>query len=270
MEALSLKTTDSLKHFDKPQGIKHNLNETEKVKLAKTARDFESLLTAMMLKSMTSTTEGMFGEESYGGDYFDSIFQQQMAQHISGGKGFGVAGMIYKNITGENMPALSKIKINPFSNAEKIKLNINVGMPSVSPAKTSIERINRFDNIINEASKKFGVDKNLIRSVILAESAGKTDALSKANAKGLMQLIDSTAQDMGVENVWNPKENIFGGTKYLSSLLRQYKGDVNLALAGYNAGPGNVNKFKGIPPFEETRNYIARVIGYFNHLSEKI
>jgi len=82
-----------------------------------------------------------------------------------------------------------------------------------------------------------------------------------------MQLIDSTASNMGVKNVWDPKENIFGGTKYLSQMLRKYNGNVNLALASYNAGPVNVQKYGGVPPFEETQNYIKRVIGYFNHLN---
>ena len=78
-----------------------------------------------------------------------------------------------------------------------------------------------------------------------------------------MQIIDPTAEDLGIKNVWNPKENIMGGTKYLSQLLRQYDGDIKLALAGYNAGPGKVEKFKGIPPYKETQNYITRVDGIF-------
>ena len=72
---------------------------------------------------------------------------------------------------------------------------------------------------------------------------------------------------MGVKNVWDPKENIYGGTKYLGQMLRQYNGDVKLSLAAYNAGPGNVNKYGGVPPFKETENYISRVLSYYNYLN---
>ena len=130
-----------------------------------------------------------------------------------------------------------------------------------------MDRLNKYEDIINAASNSFGVDKNLIKSVILTESAANQNAVSSAKAKGLMQLIDSTATEMGVSNVWDPKENIFGGTKYLAEMLRKYNGDMNLALASYNAGPQNVDKYGGIPPFEETQNYVKRVKGYFNHLN---
>jgi len=138
---------------------------------------------------------------------------------------------------------------------------------SVTPSIQATGRLSQYDDIINDASNTYGVDKNLIKSVILTESAANEKAVSNAKAKGLMQLVDSTASDMGVNNVWNPKENIFGGTKYLSEMLRKYNGNVNLALASYNAGPENVEKYGGVPPFEETQNYIKRVIGYFNHLN---
>ena len=129
-----------------------------------------------------------------------------------------------------------------------------------------MKRIGEYEDMIEAASKKFGIDKKLIQSVILTESAGKADAKSRANAKGLMQLMDSTATDMGVNNPWNPEENINGGTKYLSKLLAKYGGDTDMALAAYNAGPGNVKKYNGIPPFKETQNYIKRVNNYLNLL----
>jgi Rod binding domain-containing protein len=266
MKPLELNTNSNLNHISKTPEIKNSMDEAKKIKLKKTARDFESLLTSMMLKSMTSGAKEMSGgDESYGGDYFDSIFQQQMASKISDGQGIGIAEMLYKKLTGEDLNP----PVGNLNNVDPIKIISDPQIHSVQPSDSSVQRVNNFDNIINDASKTYGVDKNLIKSVILTESAGNVKANSKANAKGLMQLIDSTAKDMGVQNVWDPRENILGGTKYLSGLLRQYNGNVKLALAAYNAGPGAVDKYNGVPPFDETKNYVARVIGYFNNLSVK-
>jgi soluble lytic murein transglycosylase-like protein len=276
MDPIELKITNINKHFsqpivsDKVNEIASRFSPEEKTKIAKAAKQFESLLTSMMLKSMTATTNGMFGEDSLGGDYFDTIFESQLADHITKGKGMGVADVLFKKLTGEVMTPDLKLNlksINPLREKPKISLNNLERSSVINPSNQSLNRLSRFENIITEASDKFGIDKNLIRSVILAESAANDKAISTAKAKGLMQLIDSTAKDMGVRNVWDPRENIMGGTKYLAGLLRQYNGDVKLALAGYNAGPGNVQKYEGIPPFEETKNYITRVMGYFNHLN---
>ncbi len=128
--------------------------------------------------------------------------------------------------------------------------------------------MSNYDDIIQQASETYGVDKNIIKSVILAESSAKENAVSTANAKGLMQIIDSTAKYLGINNVWDPKENIMGGAKYLSELLRKYNGNLKFALAGYNAGPGNVDKYNGIPPFTETQTYVKRVIGYLKNFEE--
>ncbi|MDP3831080.1 MAG: transglycosylase SLT domain-containing protein [Ignavibacteriaceae bacterium] len=268
MESINLKISNEQKHITEPVKTTEK-TPIEKAKYAKAAREFESLLTSMMLKSMTQTTDGFFGEESMGGEYFDTIFQSEISSKMSQGKGMGIAEMIYFKLTGEKLSNddLLNLKIKPMQRFEKIRVNNNdASGAGIRPSMESLKRINRFEDHIEEASRAFGVDKNIIRSVILAESAGKESAVSTAKAKGLMQLIDSTAKDMGVRNVFDPKENIFGGTKYLSQMLRQYDGDLKLALAAYNAGPGNVDKYRGIPPFEETKNYVTRVIGYLNHL----
>jgi Rod binding domain-containing protein len=226
----------------------------------------------MMLKSMNRSEKGgLFGggseEGGFGGDYFDMIFQQEIAAKFSEGKGLGIADILYRKITGKPLQeSIPKIRLN---NLEDIPIkNHDNSLRSLQPSKQSLKRLELYDKYIDEASEKYGVNKNIIKSVILTESAANVKAVSKANAKGLMQLIDSTASDMGVNNVWNPQENINGGTKYLSKMLRQYNGDLKLALAGYNAGPGNVQKYNGIPPFDETKKYITRVMSYMNHLDE--
>ncbi len=267
MSDISLKITNPDKHISHVQQQTYQKN-LDKKKLADASKQFESLLTSMMLKSMSQTTGGMFGEENFGGDFFESVFQYEIANHISKGKGLGIADMIYRKITGESISESNVDKETnplPLKTAPKIEYN-KPEVPAIKPTEQAIDRVSKYESIIEEASQTHGVDKNLIKAVILAESAGKEDALSSANAKGLMQLIDATADYLGVRNVWNPKENIFGGTKYLAELLRKYNGDLKLALAGYNAGPGNVDKFKDIPPFTETQTYVKRVMGYLNHL----
>ena len=266
---MNLKTTNAVKHFERTPEIQNRFTQAEKIKLEKASKDFESLLTSMMIKSMTKSTNGLFGEDSYGGDVFNTVFESEISSFISESKSLGVADVIYKKLTGESIE--NKIdeksigeKLNEAAPETKIdKTKVKAGL---RPSSQSLQRLEKFEPIINDAAQKFNIDKNLIKSVILTESAANAKAVSSAKAKGLMQLMDSTAQDMGVRNVFDPKENIFGGAKYLSKMVRKYNGDTELALAAYNAGPGNVEKHNGIPPFTETKNYIARVFSYLNHL----
>lgn len=130
-------------------------------------------------------------------------------------------------------------------------------------------RENKFDKIIEEASSKFGLPKELIKAVIKAESNFNPIAISPKNAMGLMQLIPSTAKEMGVEDVFDPYQNIMGGTKYLKMLLDKYNGNLFLALSAYNAGPDRVDKSGGIPNIEETKTYVDRVLKFYKEYSQK-
>lgn len=112
------------------------------------------------------------------------------------------------------------------------------------------------DRIIYEAGEKHGVDPRFLHAVIWQESKYKLEARSHAGAQGLMQLMPATAKRFGCDDVYDPVENISAGTKYLSWLLKRFSGNVELALAGYNAGEGAVDKYDGIPPYKETTNYV--------------
>ena len=117
-----------------------------------------------------------------------------------------------------------------------------------------------FEPIIRQCATDYGVDRSLVKAVIHAESSYNPQAVSRTGARGLMQLMPGTAQDLRVVDSFDPKDNIRGGVRYLRFLLDTFRGDVTLALAAYNAGLSKVAKYGGIPPYEETRNYVSRVL----------
>ena len=124
-------------------------------------------------------------------------------------------------------------------------------------------RENHYDTIIKRASEKHGVDFFLIKSVIKAESLFDPKAVSSAGAKGLMQLMPDTAAEVGVKNVFDAEQNIMGGTKYLKKLLKRFKNNTKNAVAGYNAGPAAVVYYDGVPPFDETMNYVEKIHSFY-------
>jgi hypothetical protein len=118
--------------------------------------------------------------------------------------------------------------------------------------------------MLAHAGEAHHIDEDLLASVVRAESGGQVRAVSRTGAQGLMQLMPGTASAMGVADAFQPEQNIAGGTAYLDALLTRYHDNVALALAAYNAGPGAVDKYHGVPPYRETREYVARVIREFN------
>lgn len=120
------------------------------------------------------------------------------------------------------------------------------------------------DTLIQAAGRSRRLNVDLLRSVVQAESGGQVHAVSRAGAQGLMQLMPGTAHALGVADSFVPAENLRGGTDYLDSLLRRYHDDLSLALAAYNAGPAAVDRYHGVPPYRETRLYVARIIREFN------
>jgi hypothetical protein len=131
-----------------------------------------------------------------------------------------------------------------------------------SQLKEQLSTTSSLEAIFQKAASTYGVDENLLKAIAKAESDFDPNATSKSGAMGIMQLMPATAKGLGVSDAYDPEQNIMGGAKYIASLLKKYDGNVSYALAAYNAGSGNVDKYGGIPPFEETQNYVTKILGY--------
>jgi soluble lytic murein transglycosylase-like protein len=139
----------------------------------------------------------------------------------------------------------------------------HAGVLPVSPSDGSVERFTRYDEWIRQAAILYQIPEELIRSIIMCESNYDPRAVSPAGAQGLMQLMPETAMRMQVRDAFDPREAIFGGTRYLRVLANMFNGDLELTVAGYNAGEAAVVRHAGIPPFEETQAYVVRVLTYY-------
>lgn len=158
-------------------------------------------------------------------------------------------------------PLDSDTKVNPVPVTKKDDIEIPVNSSNNITIPSSSNLNGKYDSIISEMSEKYDVPFDLIKRVINTESNFNPTAVSGSGATGLMQLMPATAKWLGVKNSYDPTQNIEGGVKYLSNLMKRFDGKLELVLAGYNAGPGNVDKYKGIPPFKETQNYVKKILG---------
>jgi len=219
-------------------------------RLRRAAQDFEALFISYLLKVMReSIPKSGLLDEGLQGEIFKAMFDQEIAKRIARTKGLGIAEVIYRQLSGG---APSRRPVTRFYD--------------LRPQKPSFYRIRRYSDIVKSAAQRYKVDPNLIRAIIIRESGGDPQAISPKGAKGLMQLMPQTAREMGVRDPLDPEENIFAGTKYFRKLLDKFKGDLMLSLAAYNAGPGAVERYGGIPPFKETRDFVKRVLEIYRNL----
>ncbi len=221
------------------------------LKLKRASEDFQSLFLSYLLKTMRQTVpeSKLFGK-GFGGEVFTEMFDTKIAEHLSGSAGMTLDNILFNQLApkalGDDWQSISE------------ELNLGAALNSKRFNNMSMEA--PFDHIVKEVSRKYNVSASLIHAVIAAESGGNPHAVSHKGAKGLMQLTDSTCDQLKVSDPFDPEQNINGGVRYLRELLDRYDGKLELALAAYNAGPANVDKYGGIPPFKETNEYVKTIL----------
>ena len=157
----------------------------------------------------------------------------------------------------------AQVKFGDLLTNPSTRVNANIYTAKASGVAEKLTTREQIKGLVSRISKKHGVDEKLVNALIKQESGFNPNAKSKVGAMGLMQLMPSTAKGLGVTNAMDPEQNVEGGVKYLKSMLNKYNGNVILALAAYNAGPGAVDKYDGVPPYKETQNYVKSILSNY-------
>jgi Rod binding domain-containing protein len=246
--------------YNATRGLEAKGSAAQGSRAAQVAKEFEAMFTSMMFKAMRGTVnESSLIPKSMGENIFTEMLDGEYAKMSAEGGTLGLAALLRKEIERcEGKPPSFDGNTSALTSGRR-----NRASWSYTPTDTAslIEKVRgKWEALISEISGRYGVDKDLVMAVVARESAGNPNAISPKGAKGLMQLMDGTARDMGVGSSFSPFENITGGVKYLRNMLDSFNGDESLALASYNAGPGAVKKYNGIPPYRETREYVRAVL----------
>jgi soluble lytic murein transglycosylase-like protein len=288
-----------------PKKISRDFDESlelKKHKLRKATKEFESFFVLHMLKAMRKTIpKSDMLNGGLGQDVYTSMFDEELARTVAGGSPNSLADVLYRSLekqlelteAAKQAKGTEKVEIPTSIKDEKRIEAVRIRTPEAKVAErkdagkkigdiieanfrgpyrlpriSSDPVLKEYGSTINKASRRYKVDPRLIYSVIMTESGGRPEAVSSKGAKGLMQLVDSTAVEMGVADSLNPHQNIIGGTRYLRQMLDRHDGNIKLALAAYNAGPGTVSKYNGVPPFPETERYIENVLERLHSVSK--
>jgi len=266
---------------------------SEKALLKKATQEFESFFMYYMMKTMRKTIpENSLAENSLfstdaGKDVYTQMFDMEIARSVTKSSNRSIGEILYESLEklvdakySQTEETGEAEKFVPLPEDEEENIELDKGGLKLPEELEDFKKVDEppdfitvsqsqrpvtenrimtdYGRIIDEAAKENSLDSTLIASIIEVESGGRADAVSPAGAKGLMQLADSTAGDYGVSDAFDPEENIKAGSRFLKNLLRRYD-DLETALAAYNAGPGNVDKYGGMPPFKETRAYVKKV-----------
>jgi Rod binding domain-containing protein len=288
--ANAIRATMPQTDLERLKGARGATLEQEKARLKEAARQFEALFSYQLLKTMRATipenplSEGVPMAGGGGKEIFTQLFDLEISRKMTGNGQTSLAEVLYRSMEkaveaqfGELPDAPGMKPLRP-EDSDGIPVHRNVvddlpkrlpvpipkapgpaGSIPISNQESSDPIMQKFGGLIREVAASSGVKPELVYAVIKHESDGEPTAVSPKGAKGLMQLMDSTAADYGVVNIMDPASNITGGTRYLRDLLDRF-GDLKTALAAYNAGPGTVERYGGVPPYRETTEYVKRVV----------